>query len=242
VAPCRLERAPQNHARARRQTGQSTLLCCRRAASIAQGLWHDRTINDDLDAGAASDPSKVALTALQVESAAVRRFTCRVLKRSRPGAGDVAQLIYTSGTRGARGRAAFGPYLDRSLARRSPRPGHDGEQRRHGDRSGRDDGLAVATDGCPLPGARGDVIDADGTTLPSNQVGKLMVSSRSDFGGWRRPTWPWPSATSARRAMISTGQPWASEAWNGTFERVGRRRLESVGGHGRGPTAGQPRC
>ncbi len=53
----------------------AVLLPPRRAASIAQGLWHDRTINDDLDACAAGYPDKVALTALQVESGSVRRFT-----------------------------------------------------------------------------------------------------------------------------------------------------------------------
>ncbi|WP_031405709.1 cyclohexanecarboxylate-CoA ligase [Thiomonas sp. FB-Cd] len=55
------------------------LLPPRRAASIAQGLWHDRTINDDLDACAAGYPDKVALTALQAESGSVRRFTYREL-------------------------------------------------------------------------------------------------------------------------------------------------------------------
>ena len=57
----------------------AVLLPPRRAASIAQGLWHDRTINDDLDACAAGHPDKVALTALQVESGSVRRFTYREL-------------------------------------------------------------------------------------------------------------------------------------------------------------------
>jgi cyclohexanecarboxylate-CoA ligase len=57
----------------------AVLLPPRRAASIAQGLWHDRTINDDLDACAAGYPDKVALTAVQVESGAVRRFTYREL-------------------------------------------------------------------------------------------------------------------------------------------------------------------
>ena len=57
----------------------AVLLPPRRAASIAQGLWHDRTINDDLDACAAGYPDKMALTALQVESGSVRRFTYREL-------------------------------------------------------------------------------------------------------------------------------------------------------------------
>ena len=49
----------------------------RRAAMIAQGFWHDRTINDDLDACVASCPDKLALSALSVESATVTRFTYR---------------------------------------------------------------------------------------------------------------------------------------------------------------------
>ena len=53
----------------------TVLLPPRRAASIAQGLWYDRTINDDLDACVAGYPDKVALTAVQVETGAVRRFT-----------------------------------------------------------------------------------------------------------------------------------------------------------------------
>jgi cyclohexanecarboxylate-CoA ligase len=51
------------------------LLPPRRAASIARGYWHDRTINDDLDACVAGCPGKVALTALQVETGTARRFT-----------------------------------------------------------------------------------------------------------------------------------------------------------------------
>ena len=57
----------------------AVLLPPRRAASIAQGLWHDRTINDDLDACVADCPDKLALTALRSESGAVRRFTYREL-------------------------------------------------------------------------------------------------------------------------------------------------------------------
>jgi len=57
----------------------TVLLPPRRASSIAQGLWHDRTINDDLDACVAVFPDKLALTALQVETGAVRRFTYREL-------------------------------------------------------------------------------------------------------------------------------------------------------------------
>jgi cyclohexanecarboxylate-CoA ligase len=57
----------------------TVLLPPRRAASIAQGLWHDRTINDDLDACVAAFPDKIALTAVQVETGGVRRFTYREL-------------------------------------------------------------------------------------------------------------------------------------------------------------------
>jgi cyclohexanecarboxylate-CoA ligase len=53
------------------------LLPPRRAAMIAQGLWRDRTINDDLDACVASCPDKLALTAVSLESGEVRRFTHR---------------------------------------------------------------------------------------------------------------------------------------------------------------------
>jgi cyclohexanecarboxylate-CoA ligase len=49
----------------------------RRAAMVAQGFWHDRTINDDLDACVASCPDKLALSALSVESATVTQFTYR---------------------------------------------------------------------------------------------------------------------------------------------------------------------
>lgn len=55
----------------------AVLIAPRRAESIARGYWHDRTINDDLDACVARRPDKIALTALQVESGAVTRFTYR---------------------------------------------------------------------------------------------------------------------------------------------------------------------
>ena len=55
------------------------LLPPRRAESIAQGWWHDRTINDDLDACVAACPDKLALTAVRSESGEVRRFTYREL-------------------------------------------------------------------------------------------------------------------------------------------------------------------
>ena len=47
------------------------LIASRRAASVTQGFWHDRTINDDLDACLARCPDKLALTAVQAESGAV---------------------------------------------------------------------------------------------------------------------------------------------------------------------------
>ncbi len=51
------------------------LLSPRRADSIARGWWHDRTINDDLDACVAACPDKLALTAVRVDSGEVRRFS-----------------------------------------------------------------------------------------------------------------------------------------------------------------------
>ena len=55
----------------------AVLLPARRAESIAKGWWHDRTINDDLDACLAECPDKLALTAMRIESDEVRRFTYR---------------------------------------------------------------------------------------------------------------------------------------------------------------------
>ena len=57
----------------------AVLLPARRARMIRQGLWHDRTINDALDACVAQCPDKLALTAVQVEGGQVRRFTYREL-------------------------------------------------------------------------------------------------------------------------------------------------------------------
>ena len=57
----------------------AVLLPPRRAESIARGYWHDRTINDDLDACAADYPDKRALTAVRLDSGEVRRFTYREL-------------------------------------------------------------------------------------------------------------------------------------------------------------------
>ncbi len=59
----------------------AVLLPPRRASMIAKGLWHDRTINDDLDACLAACPDKLALTALRMESGDLRRFTYRELAR-----------------------------------------------------------------------------------------------------------------------------------------------------------------
>ena len=55
------------------------LLPPRRDESIAKGWWHDRTINDDLDACVAACPDKLALTAVRVETGETRRFTYREL-------------------------------------------------------------------------------------------------------------------------------------------------------------------
>ncbi len=57
----------------------SVLLPPRRAANIAQGQWHDRTINDDLDACAAATPDKLALTAVRLDGVEPRQFTYRQL-------------------------------------------------------------------------------------------------------------------------------------------------------------------
>ena len=57
------------------------LLPPRRAQMIAQGLWHDRTINGELDACASACPDQLALTAVQVETGEVRRFTYREMAR-----------------------------------------------------------------------------------------------------------------------------------------------------------------
>lgn len=59
----------------------AVLLPPRRERMIAQGLWHDRTINGELDACAAACPGKLALTALRVETGEIRRFTYGELAR-----------------------------------------------------------------------------------------------------------------------------------------------------------------
>ena len=55
------------------------LLPPRRAASIAQGLWADRTVNDELDACLAECPDKTALTALHADGTPGRRLSYRAL-------------------------------------------------------------------------------------------------------------------------------------------------------------------
>ncbi len=55
----------------------AVLLAPRRASMIQQGLWHDRTINDYLDACVQSCPDKLAISAVRAESGSVRRFTYR---------------------------------------------------------------------------------------------------------------------------------------------------------------------
>ena len=57
----------------------AVLIAPRRAQSVAQGYWHDRTINDDLDACVASCPDHLALTAVQTESGITTRLTYREL-------------------------------------------------------------------------------------------------------------------------------------------------------------------
>jgi cyclohexanecarboxylate-CoA ligase len=59
----------------------AVLLAPRRASMIAQGLWHDRTINVELDACLAACPDKLALTAYRVEAGDEKRFTYRELAR-----------------------------------------------------------------------------------------------------------------------------------------------------------------
>jgi cyclohexanecarboxylate-CoA ligase len=53
----------------------AVLIPARRAQSVAQGFWPDRTINDELGACVAACPEKLALTAVQAESGATKRFT-----------------------------------------------------------------------------------------------------------------------------------------------------------------------
>ncbi len=57
----------------------AVLIAPRRAQSVARGYWHDRTINDDIDACVATCPDKMALTAVQAENGKITRFTYREL-------------------------------------------------------------------------------------------------------------------------------------------------------------------
>src|SRR5213079_3228267 len=57
----------------------AVLIPPRRAACIANGFWHDRTINDDLADCLANVPDKVALTAVQAGAETPVRFTYREL-------------------------------------------------------------------------------------------------------------------------------------------------------------------
>ena len=53
-----------------------------------------------------------------------------------------------------------------------------------------DDLLAFTTDGCALPGVEVKVIDDEGKTLPPGKIGRLVVRSCSNFGGYlKRPQW-----------------------------------------------------
>ncbi|MGU7784402.1 cyclohexanecarboxylate-CoA ligase [Burkholderia sp. PU8-34] len=55
----------------------AVLIAPRRAPSIANGWWPDRTINDALDACVAECPDRLALTAVQIDAGITTRFTYR---------------------------------------------------------------------------------------------------------------------------------------------------------------------
>lgn len=57
----------------------AVLLPGRRAESIANGYWHDRTINDYLQDCVEQHPDKLALTAISLDANGTRRFTYREL-------------------------------------------------------------------------------------------------------------------------------------------------------------------
>jgi cyclohexanecarboxylate-CoA ligase len=57
----------------------AVLVPARRARMIEQGFWHDRTVNQELDACVKACPDKLALTAIRAESGATTRFTYREL-------------------------------------------------------------------------------------------------------------------------------------------------------------------
>ena len=53
-----------------------------------------------------------------------------------------------------------------------------------------DDERAFTTDGCALPGVEVKVVGDDGAALPPGQIGRLLVRSCSNFGGYlKRPQW-----------------------------------------------------
>ena len=57
----------------------AVLIALRRAQSVTRGYWHDKTINDDLDACVERCPEKLALTTMQAERGTLPRFTYREL-------------------------------------------------------------------------------------------------------------------------------------------------------------------
>ena len=63
---------------------------------IEQGFWHDRTINDELDACVLACPDKQALTAYRTETGDVKRFSYRELAQM---ADRVAVGLYRLGVR-----------------------------------------------------------------------------------------------------------------------------------------------
>ena len=62
----------------------AVLLPARRQRMVEQGFWHDRTINDDLDACVAACPDKTALTAYRLEAGdvVVLRGTAEAVERA----------------------------------------------------------------------------------------------------------------------------------------------------------------
>lgn len=74
----------------------AVLLPARRARMIEQGLWHDLTINQALDACVQHHPEKLALTAMQAETGALRLFSYRELGQM---ADRIAVGLYKLGVR-----------------------------------------------------------------------------------------------------------------------------------------------
>ncbi|MEY2683453.1 MAG: hypothetical protein RJA09_597 [Pseudomonadota bacterium] len=74
----------------------AVLIPPRKARMVAAGLWHNRTINDDLDACVAHCPDQLALTAYRQETGAVTRFTYRELAQM---ADRIAVGLYKLGVR-----------------------------------------------------------------------------------------------------------------------------------------------